>query len=265
MRRLKRHANYELQLQIKADDFIAPPRSAQRNWLINRAISELAWDLEAIHELAARFVPGVETLLSHENDSDALPQPEDIMELWQLPIMQRMADCVSASHGHVLEIGYGRGISAEMIQKAGVREHTIVECVPAIAQQCRNWAAEHGFNVNVLEGRWEEVQDDMKKYDGIFFHTYPMDSEEYAEATRRSATLAEPFFQVAANHLTEHGVFSYFSNEIDSLSRAHQRALFKHFRQISLEPLHDLDIPEHVKDTWWIDQMMIVIAARPKK
>ncbi len=265
MRRLKRHANYELQLQVKAGDFIAPPRPAQRNWLINRALSELAWDLESIHELAARFVPGVESLLSHEHDSDAMPQPDDIMELWQLPIMQKMAGCVSASHGHVLEIGYGRGISAQMIQKGGVQEHTIVECVPAIAQQCRDWAADNGFKVNVLEGRWEEVQSEMKIYDGIFFHTYPMDSEEYAEATRRSATLAEPFFSVAAEHLASDGVFTYFSNEIDSLSRAHQRALFKHFERISLEPLHKLDIPEHVKDTWWIDQMMIVIAAGPKQ
>lgn len=265
MRRLKRHANYELQLQVKTDDFITPPRPAQRNWLINRALSEFAWDLESIHELAARFVPGVESLLSHENDSDSVPLPDDIMELWQLPIMQRMADCVTASHGHVLEIGYGRGVSAEMIQNGGVQEHTIVECVPGIAQQCRDWAEENGFRVNVLEGRWEEVQSDMETYHGIFFHTYPMDSEEYAEATRRSATLAEPFFPVAAKHLANDGVFTYFSNEIDSLSRAHQRALFKEFKKISLEPLHDLNIPEHVKDTWWIDQMMIVIAAEPKQ
>ncbi len=265
MRRLKRHASYELQLQVKADDFIAPPRQAQRNWLINRAISEFSWDLESTHELAARFVPGVDTLLSHENDSDAVPHADDIMELWQLPIMQRMADCVSASHGHVLEIGYGRGISADMIQKSGVQQHTIVECVPAIAQQCREWASDNDLNITVLEGRWEEVQDDLEEYDGIFFHTYPMDSEEYAEATRRSATLAEPFFQVAAKHLKNDGVFTYFSNEIDSLSRAHQRALFREFGQISLEPLLGLDIPEYVKDTWWIDQMMIVVAARPRQ
>ncbi len=265
MRRLKRRANYELQLQLKTDDFIAPPRPAQRNWLVNRALSELTWDLDAIHDLAARFVPGVEALLNHENDNDSAPEADDIMELWQLPIMQRMADCVSSSHGHVLEIGYGRGISAEMIQQGNVREHTIVECVPAIAQQCRDWARENGLNIHVLEGRWEDVQGELQTYDGIFFHTYPMDSEEYAEATRRSATLAEPFFPVAAKHLSNDGVFTYFSNEIDSLSRAHQRALFQEFARISIEPLCGLDIPEQVKDTWWIDQMMIVIASGPKK
>ncbi len=263
MRRLKRHEKFELKLEINDKNFIAPPRAAQRNWLVNRAIAEFCWDLEALDHLAQQFVPGRETLFLSERDSQS-PVADDIMELWQIPIMERMADLATTNNGDVLEIGYGRGVSADMIQQRGVQGHTIVECVPAIAEQCRQWGRENDVTgLCVLEGRWEEVEADFSLYDGIFFHTYPMDSEEYAQTTRNSATVAESFFPVAAKHLKAGGIFTYFTNEMDSLSRAHQRALFHHFSQISLQPVTDLAIPDDVKDTWWIDQM-VVVAARVK-
>lgn len=268
MRKLIRHKHFDATIELTDDEFIAPPKPAQRGWLINRAIKEFSWDLEALDELADRFVPGsadaVDGLATARDTSD--PTPDEIMELWQVPIMQRMAELVTKPGGSVLEVGFGRGISSTMIADLGVGSHTIVECVPSIADACREWAdARDGSNVTVLEGRWEDVLDQFETYDGIFFHTYPMDSEEYAQAARNLANVAEPFFAVAARHLAPGGVFSYYSNEMDSLARPHQRALLKHFDSFQVECMTALPLPADVKDAWWIDQMIVVSAHRAQR
>ena len=36
-RRIKRKKDFEVSLTLKNDDFIRPPRDAQRNWLLNEA------------------------------------------------------------------------------------------------------------------------------------------------------------------------------------------------------------------------------------
>ncbi len=217
--------------------------------------------MQALDRLANKFVSGREQLVFNERDNNT-PAADDIMEQWQLPIMQKMVDLATKNAGDILEIGYGRGVSAAMIQQHPISSHSIVECVPAIVTRCHQWAEEQSINnLTVFEGRWEDVQQSFALYDGVFFHTYPMDGEEYAQTVRNSATLAEPFFPVAARHLKPGGVFTYFSNEMDSLSRAHQRALFEHFSEVSIQPVTSLNIPDDVKDTWLIDQM-IAVAAR---
>ena len=54
-RRLKRQREFELTLEVKDDNFIRPPKDAQRNWLLNKAMSEFSDDLQALHGLAARW------------------------------------------------------------------------------------------------------------------------------------------------------------------------------------------------------------------
>ena len=82
-RRLKRLREFDLTLQIKDDSFIHPPRPAQRNWLINKALVEFAEELKALHALAMRFVPGSQADRPvadrlHDDLSD-----NQIMEDWQ--------------------------------------------------------------------------------------------------------------------------------------------------------------------------------------
>ena len=57
-RRFKRLKNFDVSLEIKNEEFIRPPRDAQRNWLLNRALAEFADELNALHASAARFVAG---------------------------------------------------------------------------------------------------------------------------------------------------------------------------------------------------------------
>ncbi len=260
-RKFRRTADFDIAVQIKNDRFVRPPREAQRNWLLNRALAEFSEDLAALDELAGRFVPGRDAVQIEARDTAPLAD-DDIMEDWQIPLMRAMAAVATAAHGDVLEIGFGRGVSAGFIQAGRVRSHTIVECNPSVIERFHAWR--QGFpeaEIRLIPGLWQEVTDQFDRYDAIFFHTYPLDEEEYIETAVNSATFAEHFFPTAAAHLREGGVFTYMTNEIDSLSRAHQRALFRHFRSIALERL-PLLLPPDVRDTWWADSMMIVKAVR---
>ena len=51
----------------------------------------------------------------------------DVMSTWETPIMQKHADIVCANGGHILEFGFGMGISADLIQEYDIESHTIIE------------------------------------------------------------------------------------------------------------------------------------------
>ena len=259
-RRIKRLRDFEISLQVKSDTFIRPPRDAQRNWLLNGALTELIDNLTALDGLAEKFVRGVDAAALEDRTQADLGDAE-IMEEWQIPVMQAMSDTVTEAHGDILEIGFGRGIASTMIQELGVRSHTIIECNDSIVARLERWRAGYpDREIRLLHGLWQDVLADAGQFDGIFFHTYPLNEEEFIEQIAESATFAAHFFPHAAEHLVDGGVFTYLSNEIDSLSRTHQRLLFEHFKSIRVEILRALDIPEDVKDAWWADSMAIISA-----
>lgn len=260
-RRLKRSPKWEINLLIKDDQFIRPPQDAQRNALLNRALKEFTDDLIALDQQSSRFVRGD---LQHHLEDRTQDQLSDdqIMEDWQIPLMQAMALLVTESHGDVLEIGFGRGVASTMIQAQKVRSHSIIECNDTVVERFHRWKASYGEeDIRLIHGLWQDTIDELGLFDGIFFHTYPLNQEEYMEYVNNSVTFAEHFFSVAARHLRPGGVFTYLSNEIDSLSRAHQRSLFRHFSSIALEVV-PLDVPADVKDTWWADTMVVVKAVK---
>ena len=109
---------------------------------------------------------------------------------------------------------------------------------------------------------WQDTITSLGLFDAVFFHTYPLNEQEYLDYVVGATTFAEHFFPTAAAHLKPGGVFTYMTNEIDSLSRGHQRALLRHFGAISLSILRPLELPSDVKDAWWADSMAIVKAVK---
>ncbi len=262
VRRIKRTRDFELQLQISNDDFIAPPREAQRNWLINRALNELAADLHALDRTAKRFVAGLDAPPIQDR-ARAVLDDHDIMEDWQLPVMRAMADVVSEARGDILEIGFGRGVSADYIQAHGVKSHTVVECNDSIVERFRKWKAAYpDSDIRLIHGRWEDVQDRFEKYDGVFFHTYALNEDEFLQHVVSSTTFAEHFFPTAASHLRDGGIFTYLTNEIDSFSREHQRLVLRYFSALTLREVEGLAVPEDTRDTWWADSMVVIEAVK---
>jgi guanidinoacetate N-methyltransferase len=260
-KKIKRTENFEVALEIKREGFIRPPRDAQRNALLNNALNEFSDNLNALDKIAVRFVPG-KLQIALEDRTQKVLTDEEIMEEWQIPLMQAMAELVTESHGSILEIGFGCGISATMIQEQQVQSHTIIECNDSVVERFLEWKELFkDKKINLVHGLWQDTIDDLGLFDGIFFHTYPLNEEEYMKNVHGRATFAEHFFETAAKHLHPGGAFTYFSNEIDSLSRGHQRALFEHFSSVSLKVIN-LKIPDDINDTWWADSMVIVKAIK---
>jgi guanidinoacetate N-methyltransferase len=262
MRRLRRHDGFEVEVRLTRDDFIRPPRDSQRSWLVNRALNEFTDDLRHLDEIARSFVAGRDGGALPDR-ADATLRDDEIMEDWQIPVMKAMVDMIAPSGADVLEIGFGRGVSAEFVQATGPRSHTIVECNADVIRRFESWRAEHaGADVRLIEGLWQECVEDFEEYDAVFFHTYPLDEEEYAETVVHGVTFAASFFPVAADHLRPGGVFTYLTNEADSLSRAHQRLLLDCFREFRMRRVGPLDLPEDSRDDLWADSIVVVGAIR---
>lgn len=259
MKRIKRSEKYEVIITLSDPDFINPPRESQKNAMINRALKEFTFDLEALHKQCKFFVPGA-TVNTLEDREQKLLTAAEIMEDWQIPVMERMAATIAKNGGSILEIGFGRGISADMIQKYDIDSHTIIECNDAVVDQFHSWKAKHsGKDIKLVHGLWQNTLGSLGLFDGIFFHTYPLNENEYMRYVNGSITFAEHFFSHAADHLKSGGKFTYFSNEVDSLSREHQRRLLNHFSSFSVS-IVPLQLPEDVKDTWWANTIAVISA-----
>ena len=189
--------------------------------------------------------------------------PAEIMEDWQIPLMEAMADAVTESHGRVLEIGFGRGVAADLIQEREVAAHVVVEMNPHVVSDFYEpWRAKYpDRDIRLVAGRWQDHREEFRDFDGIFFHAFPMNEREVVEQILESITYAEHAIPDLAAMLREGGVLTYLTAEIDSLGRAHQRLLFDHFREVRTRIL-ELDVPPDTADTWWADRMVVVRAIR---
>ena len=228
-------------------------------------MEEFADDLEFIDDAAKSFVPGYDHRLGSDlrDVTQSTLTDQEIMEDWQTPLMKAMARCATGSHGDILEIGFGRGVSAEFIQLEGVRSHTVVEPNRhSIDHHFTPWRKRHASrDIRLVEGRWQDVEDRLGLYDGIFFHAFPLNEEEFTRYVLESITFAEHAFAPMAAHLKPGGAFTYLTTEINSLSRRHQRCLFRHFHSISIH-VEKLSIPPDTHDTWWADQMVVIRAVK---
>lgn len=248
-------------LDIASESFIRPPRDSQRNWLVNRAMKEFSDDLVWLDRMSSEFIAGSPEANLEDRTHRQL-EDDEIMEDWQIPLMKAMSDIVAGAGKDILEIGFGRGVSASFIQEHGVASHTIVECNEHVVQRFNKWVEQqHGKDIRLMHGKWQDVIEQLESYDGIFFHAYPLHADEFYEHVVQTSTFAEPFFEVAASHLRPGGTFTYLSNEYDSLSRGHQRGLFEHFQQVNLSRLQ-IDIPHDSKDSLWGKSLVLVEAIR---
>ena len=109
--------------------------------------------------------------LNIKSDCIQLDNSETVMHSWETPIMNAKAEFVCHNKGHILEVGFGMGISATAIQTHNVKSHTICEIHPQIIKNLKEWSKDKP-NVKILEGDWFDNIDKMEKYDGILFDTH---------------------------------------------------------------------------------------------
>jgi guanidinoacetate N-methyltransferase len=143
-----------------------------------------------------------------------------VMEDWEVPYMEELAKIVTSKGGVILELGYGMGISATFIQKVAISKHIIVEANHDVAEKAREFGKTVTYPVEVLEGFWEEVIDQVPdgSVDGIIFDTFPLSELE----VHKNHFF---FFETAYKKLKTGGVFTYYSDEIDSYHPMHLEKL----------------------------------------
>ncbi|MEO8637824.1 MAG: class I SAM-dependent methyltransferase [Candidatus Taylorbacteria bacterium] len=139
-----------------------------------------------------------------------------VMEDWETPYMEELANIASSKGGVVLELGYGMGISARFIQKSPILKHIIIEANKEVADEARKFAKTAKYETQILEGLWEEVIDDVadNSLDGILFDTYPLAEKELYQNHFT-------FFPFAYKKLKNGGVFTYYSDEVDKFGEVH--------------------------------------------
>jgi amino acid adenylation domain-containing protein/non-ribosomal peptide synthase protein (TIGR01720 family) len=269
----RKSAQVSVSLKI-AEGFVNPPTPSQRNWIVRRSLDELVDDIIHMDGVSRRFVSGSQRVPisgdwqrshAHFAPSELVVEGQQVMQDWERPLMKEMAEIATAAHGHVLEVGFGMGISATYIQERGVASHTIVECNEDVIRALMEWRKGYPQrDVRIVQGRWQEVVGRLGSFDSVVFDAYPMSEAEFTEHVIEQMTFAESFFQTAFGCLRPGGVFTYYTNEIDSFSRRHQRALLKYFDSITLKvigPLH----PPQTSHYWWADSMVAVCASRRKE
>jgi amino acid adenylation domain-containing protein len=267
----RKAVEFDVALHIRRTDFIRPPQEAQRNWTLQRALDEFVADLQHLDQVAKRFVAGSERAeigrewsrsRAHYDDTQLIIEGQQVMQDWERPLMKAMADVVTETHGDVLEVGFGMGISATYIQERGVRSHSIIECNEEVIAQFEQWRAQFPErDIRLVCGKWQDVTEQLAQYDGVFFDTYPLSEAEFKEYVIDSITFAESFFPVAAACLRPGGVFSYYTNEIDSFSRRHQRLVLKYFSSFTLSVVRGLRPPADC-NYWWADSMVVIKAVK---
>ena len=103
-----------------------------------------------------------------------------VMMEWEKPYMEACIEALRPS-GHVLEIGFGCGYSANAIQNFAPKSHTIIEYHPLVASKAREWALQHA-NVTIIEDTWQNALDNLGVFDQIFFDDYPLESKKHQKS-----------------------------------------------------------------------------------
>jgi guanidinoacetate N-methyltransferase len=271
LQKICRRKQFNITLEINDVAFISPPDPSQKNWILARSLDELADDLEHLDHVSKRFVEGSERIKIQQewaksqakyDDSQLIIEGQQVMQDWERPYMEAMARVAAENQGDILEIGFGMGISASYIQSYNPRSYMVIECNEGVKEKFENWKAKYpGRKIDLVFGKWQDVIHELGTFDSIFFDTYPLSEEEFQQYVLEDVTFAAHFFESAAKHLKEGGIFTYYTNEIDTLSRRHQLKLLRYFEKVTFSVVKPL-FPPRDCNYWWADSMVLVKAIK---
>jgi guanidinoacetate N-methyltransferase len=187
-----------------------------------------------------------------------------VMQDWERPLMRALAEEAARSKGHVLEVGFGMGISANYLIEAGCSRYTVIEPHPAVLDEFRKWAARQSVPVEGIEGFWEDVIDELGVFDGILFDTYPASAATYpgqSPTTPASSPQVEqrpylPFIPKASEHLNPGGTLTFYTAYAEALPPEHMDLLERFFSQVEIHHVDGLNPPESCQ--YWHESRMVV-------
>jgi hypothetical protein len=100
------------------------------------------------------------------------------------PLEEKNAEVVSQNGGHILEIGFGLGFSAEKFISSSISSYTCVEINDDIYQKAVTWSLDKQ-NVTIINGAWEDIIPTLSiQYDGIYYSPLVVNHGQFYETCK---------------------------------------------------------------------------------
>ncbi|RFD27451.1 hypothetical protein CER19_18310 [Pseudomonas sp. GL93] len=152
---------------------------------------------------------------------------EYVMHEWERPLIRRMVEDLKLTpDDHLLEIGFGMGISASILQEFGPASHTIVEPHPQVLVQAERWKGTR-TNIQLHSGYWQQLDAGPQRYSAIFFDPFADDMAAVDDENLR-------FLKFAAQSLLGDGGRLALFCIRPLLPREYQRVMFEHYRRVEI-------------------------------
>ena len=122
----------------------------------------------------------LENDITYTNDGRLLDyKGNSVMMDWEDDIMKDAAKLICRDGGKILNIGFGLGLIDNHIQSHKPKEHWIIEAHPQVIEKIKSEEWEQKSNVTCIFDKWQNVVQDLPKFDGIFFDTWREHSIEF--------------------------------------------------------------------------------------
>jgi len=172
----------------------------------------------------------------------------DVMSTWETPIMQLHADIVCANGGHILEFGFGMGISAGLIQEKDIESHTIIEINDNIYDALVEWAQDKP-NVIPVKGDWYDDIPTDRKYDGVFYDGFGDMLNKRYFPTRIMQHCKEGTILTWYNNFLQDQ--SQYDGDVKAIKKVHEIEQFDRQERISYDTV-TLEIPDEARIKWYL-------------
>jgi|TARA_R110002020_G_scaffold178227_2_gene371135 hypothetical protein len=127
---------------------------------------------------------------------------EQVMMEWEKPYMEECINMLQPC-GHVLEIGFGLGYSANQIRKFNVKSHTIIESDDLIYNDLLKWADD---KTKPVKGYWQQELSKLEKFDCIFFDDFALTDVKQENDYR----IFEFYYKIAKDHIKPNSRFVFY-------------------------------------------------------
>lgn len=152
---------------------------------------------------------------------------EYVMHEWERPLIRRMVEDLKLTpDDQLLEIGFGMGISASILQEFGPASHTIVEPHPQVLVQAERWKGARA-NIQLHSGYWQQLDIGPQRYSAIFFDPFADDMATVDDENLR-------FLKFAAQSLLGDGGRLALFCIRPLLPLEYQRVMFEHYRRVEI-------------------------------
>jgi len=121
-----------------------------------------------------------------------------VMMDWETKWMEESAKVICKNGGDILNVGFGMGIIDTFIETHNITSHTIIEAHPDVYAKMIKDGWDKKPNVKIIFSTWQDVINDLPKFDGIYFDTWD------------DTGFFDTMLPNIKNILKDNGIFSYW-------------------------------------------------------